>query len=185
MNTWFCSDLHFSHWNIAQYAHRPFKTVEQMNEALIRNWNSRVKKHDIVFHLGDFCFRNSAGGKEGEGTMNKAEDYLDKLNGHITFIQGNHDKNNSLNAIIKHAVIELAGQEIFLVHNPEEINTKYKINLVGHVHDLWKIKKINHSYIVNVGVDVNNWHPININEILAIIAKFEKDGNGQHDTANK
>ena len=90
MNVWFTADLHFSHFNICKYANRPFKDVETMNEALIRNFNERVKKNDICFHIGDFCFRNSSGGKLGEGTTMKAEDHLEKLNGHITFIKGNH-----------------------------------------------------------------------------------------------
>lgn len=170
MNTWFTSDLHFGHLNIISYANRPYKSVEQMNMALIRNWNSRVKPGDIVFHIGDFCFRNTEGGKEGEGLKSKAMDYASQLNGHITFIKGNHDKNNSLNAVIKYAIIELGGKEIFLIHNPMEYNNKFDLNLVGHVHEAWKIKKIGRTYLYNVGVDVNKFAPININEIMANIS---------------
>ena len=174
MNIWFTSDTHFGHQNIIQYAHRPFKDVEHMNKVLITNWNNRIKKNDLVFHLGDFCFKNSPGGKEGEGETKNAEYYLSQLNGHITFIRGNHDRNNSLNAIIKNGVIEFGGEEIYITHDPLDAITSYKINLVGHVHDLWKIKKEHQCYIINVGVDVWGWYPININEIMKLIAETEK-----------
>lgn len=145
-----------------------------MNETIIRNHNSRVKPNDAVFFLGDFCFRNTANGKEGEGSLNRAEYYLNKLNGRFTFIRGNHDNNNSLKAIIEYCVIHLGGQEMFLCHNPADFNSAFKINLVGHVHTKWKIKKEGRSILYNVGVDLNRFMPISINDILGEIEAFKK-----------
>ena len=59
----YTADLHLGHANIIKYCNRPFKDVDQMNETLIRNWNSRVKPEDTVIHNGDFCFKNTPGGK--------------------------------------------------------------------------------------------------------------------------
>jgi calcineurin-like phosphoesterase family protein len=175
MKTFFTSDTHFGHSNIIGYCNRPFKTIEEMNERLIKNWNARVSKEDLVIHFGDFCFRNTENSKyRGEGLCLKSINYLEKLNGHITFIKGNHDKNNSLNAIISSCIIELGGDKIFCLHNPKDIDTRFKINLVGHVHEAWKIKEVNHSYIVNVGVDVWGFNPITFDEIMKLISKFKK-----------
>ena len=77
----FTSDTHFYHGNIIRFCNRPFKDVDMMNETIISNWNNTVGQDDIVFHLGDFCLGGSA-----EWTR-----MLDRLNGRIYLIMGNHD----------------------------------------------------------------------------------------------
>ena len=146
-----------------------------MDKKIIQNWNNRVSPDDTVLHLGDFCFKNSEGGKPGEGTTKRAKHYLDQLNGNIIVVKGNHDGNNSMRTIINHMVIEYAGEEMFLCHDPDDFSQSYKINLVGHVHTSWKIKKIGRTILVNVGVDAWNYMPINIQEIFKLIEKFKKE----------
>lgn len=58
MNKWFIADTHFSHFNIIRYTGRPFSNVEEMDQTLIRNWNSLVEDEDLVFFLGDFGMGN-------------------------------------------------------------------------------------------------------------------------------
>lgn len=49
-----------------------------MNQELINKWNSRVKPGDLVYHLGDLMFKYDP-------------QILDKLNGEIRLVPGNHD----------------------------------------------------------------------------------------------
>ena len=77
-NIFFTSDTHFGHANIIKYAHRPYTDVDEMNKALIDNWNSVVKPNDIVFHLGDFMF----------GNINRFWEYRSRLNGKIYLVHG-------------------------------------------------------------------------------------------------
>lgn len=60
----------------------PKKNVDEHDDALIENWNKMIKPHDRVYHLGDFCFCNPR----------DAHQILDRLNGQIFLILGNHDK---------------------------------------------------------------------------------------------
>ena len=82
METFFTSDTHFGHANIIKFCNRPFTGVEEMNEALVENWNKKVKPGDLVYHLGDFSMK-----------IDKFQSlkYLERLNGNIEFIPGNHD----------------------------------------------------------------------------------------------
>ena len=55
-NIFFTSDTHFGHTNIIKYCKRPFNSLEEHDETLIKNWNNKVGENDIIFHLGDFAF---------------------------------------------------------------------------------------------------------------------------------
>lgn len=174
-NLWFTSDTHFGHENIIKYTGRPFKDIFHMDSTLIRNWNERIKKDDTVIFIGDFCFRNTKGGKEGEGTTNKSKYYKDQLNGDIVFIGGNHDYNNGVNTPITGLAIEFGGKEIWCVHNPNDYDPSFSINFVGHVHALWRFMKTKDGTIlINVGCDVWNYRPVNFNEIMKELIKWEK-----------
>ena len=52
----FTSDTHFDHKNIIRYCNRPFSSIEEMNNFLIKRWNATVGPDDTVFHLGDVTF---------------------------------------------------------------------------------------------------------------------------------
>ena len=78
----FTSDLHLGHANVIRYDNRPFSSVEEMNEELIKRWNAKVGKGDVVYVLGDFIWH----------TDKKPEDILWALNGMKILIRGNHDR---------------------------------------------------------------------------------------------
>jgi len=170
---YFTSDLHFGHGNIIKYCNRPFKTPDDMNNSLIRNWNSRVKEEDTVFHVGDFCFQRSS-------QSLKAKCWEDKLNGKIIHIKGNHDKNNSTKTVIERLVISMGGRSINLVHKPEHADLSYGLNFVGHVHEKWAFKRIRQGDLstdcINVGVDVNNFRPVTFNEIMSKYKHWLRNG---------
>lgn len=162
---WLSSDYHFNHDNIRKYSERPFSTLEEMNETIINNHNSLVEKNDTFIFLGDFHFRNVA-------TKKRAEDFINKLNGRITFVEGNHDHNNNVNTPIIGLVLHYGGYDIWCCHDPKEYEPNFKINFVGHVHRLWKIKKMEDGTIlVNVGVDVWDYKPVSINTIFKSLKK--------------
>jgi calcineurin-like phosphoesterase family protein len=83
MTTWWTSDTHFSHANIIRYSNRPFGSVDEMNRALISNWNERVAADDVVWHLGDLALG---------GNIREQVAMTSKLNGRRRLVPGNHDR---------------------------------------------------------------------------------------------
>lgn len=80
---YYIADCHFFHsvMNTAMDC-RGFESGEAMNEYMIRQWNSRVRKNDEVVILGDFSFGNGA----------QTNELLTQLNGKLYLITGNHDR---------------------------------------------------------------------------------------------
>jgi len=169
MKYWFTADMHLNHEEIIKFCNRPFKSVEEMNKRLIANWNARVKKDDIVFHLGDFCFRYK----------DKTAAYYEKLlNGKIIHVQGSHDLNNTCRTPIEDIIITYGGRRFLLSHEPFPTLAIRTIlfadwNLCGHVHKAWLFDTVSSSLpAINVGVDCWEYYPINITEINKLIAEI-------------
>ena len=82
-NDWLSSDWHMGHRNVIKYDNRPFNNIDEMNEAILDNFFSLVKKGDRLFFHGDM----SLNGNILRETVNKI-----KREGIILiFIKGNHD----------------------------------------------------------------------------------------------
>lgn len=166
MRYWFSGDYHLSHSNIVQYAGRPFSDVKEMNTAIIERHNERVDPEDTVFFLGDFRFGN--------------QPTEDELNGKFVFVRGNHDGKSGRRAIIHRMVLDHGGQRLLLVHDPKHIEPKdaeyYDLALTAHVHNNWKVSGDYPIPAVNVGVDVWNFKPQQINDILGRLYRQQNKG---------
>ena len=115
MKTFFIGDTHFGHHNIMRHDGRPFKTVEEMDEYMIKVWNERVSPNDEVYILGDFSWYK----KE------KTDEILARLNGKKYLVKGNHDKFNRNNrpnfdfVLGEKTTIRVNGFKVILNHVPE------------------------------------------------------------------
>ena len=185
-NIWFTSDTHFHHANIIRFCNRPFASVEEMNEELIRRWNETVPEDGTVFHLGDVCF---GGPKEWNSVIHR-------LNGRIYLILGNHDMKQMRQGfmarfahVTQQMTIRVGAQAIILNHNPFLCyGGSYRSvwQLFGHVHSGPNSNKgLDHSRLgmlfprqYDVGVDNNGFRPVSFHEVKDIIqeqiAKAEK-----------
>lgn len=175
---YFTSDTHFYHGNIIRFCNRPFEDVEMMNDTIISNWNNTVGLDDTVFHLGDFCLGGSA-----EWTK-----ILDRLNGKIYLILGNHDLKNLRQGYVdrfEHVTmqmhIEVDKQKIYLNHYPFlcfDGGYKDVWQLFGHVHTRKNNTGIDAARLqylyptqYDVGVDNNNFMPVSFAQMKIIIEK--------------
>ncbi len=166
---YYISDLHLAHENIIRLCNRPFKTIDEMNMTIINNYNSIITDNDTVYFLGDIIY-----GKSIQNQL-KAIDYIKKLKGKKILIIGNHDRyllNNKhfkalFNRIENYLEIRDNGKIVVLSHYPiEEWNGFFKgwIHLYGHVHNHDNLKNIKNRY--NVGVDVNDFKPVTLDQLI-------------------
>lgn len=161
----FISDTHFDHHNIIEYCNRPFKDVQEMNEAIISNWNRVVSKDDIVYFLGDFAL--------GSDVEKKYQEYSNLLNGTIYFLRGNHDKSRSavgrhFNLISNGTTVCYNGYHFILSHHPlydSEIPKGY-INIHGHIHNNILSRVYDATCHYNVSADVVNFTPYFVKNII-------------------
>jgi calcineurin-like phosphoesterase family protein len=153
-NVFLISDTHFGHINLINFKRqdgsplRPFKHVDEMNDALIKNWNSVVSPQDKVYHLGDV-------------TMNsKSLDLLYNLNGKKILIKGNHDT-QALKYYLPHFKDIRGSHELdglLLTHIPvsETQKVRYRGNIHGHLHE----KTLRDPWYYNVSVEQLNYTPV-------------------------
>jgi len=160
MTIFFTADQHFGHANIIKYCNRPFSDVNNMNDMLMMYWNSVVGKDDLVYHLGDFA-------------MKSAGEYAKQLNGRKILIIGSHDKLNyedkkQFEEIIPLKIIKHEGVPITLCHYCMRTWYHSHFNawhLFGHSHG--RLEPIGKSW--DVGVDNNNFYPINMNWVCEMM----------------
>jgi len=162
----FTADLHVGSKNIIGYCNRPYTSVEEMDEALITNWNSTVRTKDIIFILGDVIW----------GTQNYST-VMSKLNGQKHLILGNHDNKQVYKKLMIDGVIQSMNQVkgitidnnyIWMSHYCHRTwngSHRGSFHLFGHSHST--LKTTNRS--MDVGVDNCNYKPISYDEVYELL----------------
>jgi calcineurin-like phosphoesterase family protein len=143
---WFIADTHFGSHKLATRGFdnpesvRPvFDSAEEHDLWLMDTWNSRVKKRDIVWVLGDLAV-----------TANRMKSVFPRLLGIKHLVLGNHDKFSAeayREAGFRHkigAAIRL--DEFILTHvpvHPSQLEYRWTGNIHGHIHQPGKYPDIN------------------------------------------
>ncbi|MEF2073455.1 metallophosphoesterase family protein [Consotaella aegiceratis] len=157
----FTSDTHFSDPRVLRIDRRPFRNLEEHDEALIERWNDVVGPDDTIWHLGDFA----------RGDPSHVEGLLDRLNGRKHLVVGNNDGPATLDArgwssIQFYAEMVIDERLVVLCHYPfrtwNQMGRK-SIDLHGHSHG--KLKPVTRQY--DVGVDAWDYRPMTFQAITA------------------
>ena len=153
----FIADTHFGHKGIINFEStkpfRPFDTIEEHNEEIIRRWNAKVTKNDNVWHLGDFCF--------GKHNLEIAA----RLNGTKRLVMGNHDQYAGADYL--RYFTRICGASEFdgciLTHIPVHPSQfeRYRANIHGHLHT----NRLDDSRYINVSCEQISLTPISYSEI--------------------
>lgn len=172
---YFTSDQHFGHENIIKHCNRPFKSVEEMDEAMVHEWNQVVRPKDMVYHLGDISHKRCS--------AERADHLISRLNGHKLLIVGNHEidgdpdrskhfksrlkiaRNNFISVNEGYHEIEVYGKLVVMSHYALETwhgSNDKSIHLHGHSHG--KLGKKTRR--LDVGVDTHAFRPWSAIEVF-------------------
>ena len=126
------SDTHFGHTGVCRFTHndgeklRPWTDPDEMDEAMVKAWNERVKPTDKVYHLGDVVINRKALG------------ILRRLNGDKVLIRGNHDifRDEDYRAHFRELRAYHVMNGMILSHIPVHSDSlgRFGVNIHGHLH---------------------------------------------------
>lgn len=165
----FTADTHFGHQGILRHAHRPWTTVEEMDEALVSNWNNTVPRKSDVYIVGDFAWRDHA-------------KYLNRLHGRKHLILGSHDRMSKqvqaqFTGVHQTLMLKLPGNAmgeefVYMQHCCPRVWEKSHYGvpcLFGHSHG--RLTTLNLSFDVGVDTLKAQYAPISLDGVLAHIAE--------------
>ncbi len=164
--TFVVADLHLGHKGVCVFSSesdpskslRPWDNIEDMNEAIISNWNETVTNEDRVFILGDVVINR------------RFLPLIAQLNAkRKILVKGNHD-NFRLEEYAQYFYDILGSYcylDVIMTHIPVHPCQKerFKANIHGHLHD----KKIDDPWYKCVSLEQTNYRPLNIDDILSTL----------------
>ena len=179
---YYIGDMHLGHKNVIEYDDRPFLSVDEMDKALIDNWNNKVKDEDHVYIIGDFIYRSGY----------VASYYLKQLKGHKHLISGNHDLKTIEDAeamtyfesVGKLGYIQDEGRDVVMCHYPmAEWNgcrreKKPSYHVYSHIHNRYnEVSKFmqGRENALNAGCMINNYEPCTLDELEVNNNKWQSD----------
>ena len=174
---WLTADGHFGHESIIRYEKRPFSSVEEMDDALIRNLNDLVGPDDELWYLGDFTMERNFG---------LVQAYRERIECNtVHFVRGNHDRDWSQTGVFSswHDYAELGrirdGWKLCLSHYPYLSWNRILYGTImchGHIHSGPDYNELNRSMGIrrfDVGVDANGYRPVSAEDIVAALPSDE------------
>jgi len=127
------SDTHFGHAGVCRFTHndgvtklRPWTDPDEMDEAMVKAWNERVRPTDKVYHLGDVVMNR------------KSLSIMSRLNGDKVLIRGNHDifKDTDYREHFRELRAYHVMNGMILSHIPVHAESlgRFGVNIHGHLH---------------------------------------------------
>jgi len=155
------ADLHLRHSNIIEFERTQFKSIEEHDQYIVKQWNSIVKDSDRVFILGDIGFK----------PFSELGKLIKQLKGHKILIKGNHDQmvigdaiNMGFEIMYNHPIYY--NDHIILSHEPlkEAWDNPYVYNIHGHCHNSLYITANNYF---NVNIATTNYRPVSLTNFVS------------------
>jgi calcineurin-like phosphoesterase family protein len=154
---------HYYHKNCIIYDNRPFDSVDEMNNELIKRNNEIVTNYDRVIHVGDFTLAG----------VGPAQEIIRQLNGQHTFLIGNHDawlKNKGRDIWQK----RIEGQVVVACHYPLRTwNASHYGSWQVFSHPHGKLNPVGKQW--DVSAANNNFYPVSFEKLKSIMNTLENN----------
>jgi len=171
------SDTHFGHAGVCRFTRsdgctplRPWNDPAEMDEAMVKAWNERVRPTDKVYHLGDVVINR------------RALATLGRLNGDKVLIRGNHDifRDDEYRKYFRELRAYHVMNGMILSHIPIHSDSlgRFGTNIHGHLHanrvmtEVWGEYEIDTRYHC-VCVEQTDFAPILFEDV---IKRIEAEG---------
>jgi len=170
MKLFITSNQQFGREGAIQQYSRKFKDAKQMDEHMIKQWNSVVSDEDLVYVVGNFAW-----------DPERAEYAIKRLNGTIIIMNGKWDRASK-------DLVSKLGSELGIAYNEEAIKYLNDINVVLSYWPLsdWPHREegsisvigipkaqfnTNHEIKrVNVAVDYWDFKPVDIKKVIQLFS---------------
>jgi len=168
MEVYFTAETYFG--SKSKMHERNFSSLEEMNERIVKSWNSVVSKDDKIFHLGNFFWDPLTG-----------DEIVSSLNGEIYLIPGAFDKSindmneSSMITMIPSRVseVDVDGNLIIISHYPL-LDWTGKDEGILQFYGYGKTKSDPSEGRINVSADLWDYCPISFNTLYLTAKEFQK-----------
>lgn len=166
--TWVTADPHFGHAGVCKFLRddgtklRPWDSPDEMDEALVENWNRVVGDKDRIYLLGDVVINR------------RCLKTLERLKGRKVLVKGNHDIFKLSDYLpyfddIRAYVVQHTQdkRKVIMSHipiHPESVG-RFGINIHGHLH----YNKVDDPRYLCVSVEHTNFTPLDLMEALKLV----------------
>ena len=167
---YFTADIHFCDEMTMRTDNRPFKSIKQFDNFIIRDWKKQTKKGDTIFVIGDLLDCNGPDTYDWLNGLKLIK--KSKLKADIVLIVGNNEQrvidfffDKDYNKFVEkclefgiksvHKTLDISclGKKFHLVHQIIH-GDKKKFNLFGHTH---LCSGLYHPYGICVSTDLNHF----------------------------
>lgn len=178
----YISDLHLGDERIFKLCKRPFSSLEEMENHIIKRWNEKVSEDDDIYVLGDLA----------NGSASKIKEFFSKVKGRKHLIVGNHDEEYLTEYFLTQSFVGIdrlrylndEGRKVCVCHYPLLdwfSGNEIVYHVYGHIHNKTEANGQMYADIkgyydnkpaFNASVDVIGFEPVTLDELIEL-----KEGN--------
>ena len=181
------SDWHLNSEIVRQTSHRPWKTAEEMNAALLKTVVFKTIS-DQVIHVGDLIQSGKDRGTEIAKDKQLTWDQIARTCAcQLICVEGNHDYSNDVPFICRSMKTRVGNYNVTVGHYPtwyEEAAGTFVIgrydrfysptvHICGHVHQAWRVAydQVHCVLNINVGIDANKYKLLSDSDLNELIGR--------------